>query len=331
MAKSYKPTKGMVAAAKRGLKAREDAGGKGGLDTKQAGKAGIGSGVARARDIAAGKSLSLETVKQMGRWYSRHKKNYTPGDATDKGTISHWLWGFPAALGWVRDILRREGVEYKLVKQLDEMMKPKKGDKFSVENDWTGTATNGPWSADIVKYEESGNTAKVLTTYDDVEYEFPVESITKNETTGVWIADASVINKHVEHQYKISKVDQGLGLVFGWGQVTKERTEKGLEDFYDSDNDCFAEEGLVEAWDGLMSEGRVLKANHCGDQIGDVVFCFPFTEQIAKSLGFDVDTIPRTGTLVGVRPQPDIFAKYESGEWDSFSVGGDIIDMEEPE
>lgn len=258
MAKSYKPTKGMVAAAKRGLKAREDAGGKGGLDTREAGKQGIGSGVARARDIAAGKSLSLETVKQMGRWYSRHKKNYTPNDPTDKGTISHLLWGFPNALPWVRDILRREGVEYKLVKQLDEQMK-------------------------------------------------------------------------VEHEYKISKVDQGLGLVFGWGQVTKERTEKGLEDFYDSDNDCFAEEGLVEAWDGLMSEGRVLKANHHGEQVGDVVFAFPLTEDIAKSLGFDVDTLPRTGTIVGVRPQSDIFAKYESGEWDSFSVGGEIIEMEEPE
>ncbi|WGH28520.1 hypothetical protein 13VV501A_gene0023 [Vibrio phage 13VV501A] len=253
---SYKPTNGMVDDAKRGLKAREDAGGKGGLDTREAGAQGIGSGVARARDIAAGKSLSLETVKQMARWYSRHKKNYTPGDATDKGTISHWLWGFPSALGWVRDILRREGVEYDLVKQLDDDMQ-------------------------------------------------------------------------VATEYKISKVDTGLGLVFGWGQVCKERTEKGLEDFYDSDNDCLAEEGLVEAWDGLMSEGRVLKANHRGKQIGDIVFAFPFTEEIAKSLGFDVSGIPRTGAIVGVRPQPEIFAKYVSGEWDSFSVGGTIIEMEE--
>lgn len=256
--KSYKPTKAMVSTAKRGLKARDDAGGKGGLDTREAGSQGIGSGVARARDIASGKSLSLDTVKQMARWYMRHEKNYNADDATDKGTISHWLWGFPEALGWVRDILRENDVEYKLVKQLDNAMR-------------------------------------------------------------------------VEHEYKISKVDAGLGLVFGWGQVCRERTEKGLTDFYDSDNDCFAEEGLVEAWDGLMSEGRVLKANHQGEQVGDVVFAFPFTEDIAKSLGFDIDALPRTGTIVGVRPQSDIFAKYESGEWDSFSVGGEIIEMEEPE
>lgn len=258
-AKTYKPTKGMVADAKRGLKAREDAGGKGGLSTQEAGKQGIGSGVARARDIAAGKSLSLDTVKQMARWYSRHKKNYTPGDDDDKGTISHWLWGFPSALSWVRDILRAEGVEYKLVKELDDAM---------------------------------------------------------NE-------------KRVAAEHKIVKTDADLGLVFGWGQVCLDRTEKGLEDFYDSDNDCFDESGIVEAWDGLMSEGRVLKAKHQGKQVGDVVFAFPFTSDLAKSLGFDMDTIPKTGVMVGVRPQPHILAKYVSGEWDSFSVGGEIIEMEE--
>ena len=143
--------------------------------------------------------------------------------------------------------------------------------------------------------------------------------------------DECMSDKQVVAEYKISKVDKGLGLVFGWGQVCRERTEKGLEDFYDSDNDCFDESGLVEAWDGLMSEGRVLKANHRGAQIGDVVFSFPMTEEIAKSLGFNPDMLHKTGTIVGVRPQSDIFEKYVSGEWDSFSVGGEIIEMEESE
>lgn len=137
-------------------------------------------------------------------------------------------------------------------------------------------------------------------------------------------------DKQVAAEHKISKVEASLGLVFGWGQVFLERTEKGLEQYYDTDNDAFDEDGAVPAWDGLMSEGRVLKANHHGEQIGDVVFALPFTSTIAKSFGFDLDTIPRTGVMVAVRPQPDIFAKYESGEWDSFSVGGEIIEMEEP-
>lgn len=138
-------------------------------------------------------------------------------------------------------------------------------------------------------------------------------------------------DKRVSAEHKICKTDSGLGLVFGFGQVFLERTEKGLEQYFDTDNDAFDESGAVEAWDGLMSGGRTLKANHHGEQVGDVVFAFPFTSDIAKSLGFDLDSLPRTGVMVGVRPQPDIFAKYESGEWDSFSVGGSIIEMEEPE
>lgn len=135
--------------------------------------------------------------------------------------------------------------------------------------------------------------------------------------------------KKVEFESKIAKTDTGLGLIFGWSQVCKEQTADGLQDYWDTDNDCFDESGIVEAWDGLMSEGRVLKANHQGEQIGDVVFAMPFTSELAKSLGFDLATIPKTGVMVGVRPQPDIFAKYASGEWDSFSVGGDIIELEE--
>lgn len=328
MSKSYKPTKSMVETAKRGLKAREDNDGKGGLDTQEAGKQGIGSGVARARDIAAGKSLSLDTVKQMARWYMRHKKNYDADQPDDKGTISHWLWGFPAALGWVRDILRENDVDYELVKQLDELdMKPKKGDRFSVENDFTGTATNGPWSATIVKYEESDGTAKVLTTYDDEVYEFPVESITKNETTGVWIADESGLQKSAE--LKIAKADKQLGIVFGWGQIAKERTEKGLSDYYDTDNDHFTEEAIVEAWTDFMGDIRVMKALHQGEQVGDVVFSFPMTEEIAKSLGIDASALPYTGMIVGVKPEPGILEKYTSGEWNSFSVGGMIKSFDE--
>lgn len=262
MSKSYKPTKSMVETAKRGLKAREDNDGKGGLDTQEAGKQGIGSGVARARDIAAGKSLSLDTVKQMARWYMRHKKNYDADQPDDKGTISHWLWGFPAALGWVRDILRENDVDYELVKQLDEL-------------------------------------------------------------------DMSDKTLQKSAELKIAKADKQLGIVFGWGQIAKERTEKGLSDYYDTDNDHFTEEAIVEAWTDFMSDIRVMKALHQGEQVGDVVFSFPMTEEIAKSLGIDASALPYTGMIVGVKPEPGILEKYTSGEWNSFSVGGMIKSFDE--
>jgi len=112
-AKSYKPSQAMVNNAKRGLALREKYG-RGGLDTREAGKQGIGSGVARARDIIEG-NLSLDTVKRMYSFFSRHEKNYQPkkkmpdGGAT-AGTIAYLTWGGSAGFAWARSILKKEGI-----------------------------------------------------------------------------------------------------------------------------------------------------------------------------------------------------------------------------
>lgn len=112
-AKSYKPTAAMVANAKRGLALREKYG-RGGLDASQAKAEGVGSGVARARDIING-NLSLDTVKRMYSFFSRHEKNYKPnkkeaGGAPTAGTVSWLLWGGSAGRAWARKILREEDI-----------------------------------------------------------------------------------------------------------------------------------------------------------------------------------------------------------------------------
>ena len=112
-AKSYKPTDAMIANAKRGLALREKYG-RGGLDASQAKSEGVGSGVARARDIING-NLSLDTVKRMYAFFSRHEKNYKPDkreadNGPTAGTIAHYLWGGSAGFAWARSILRKEGI-----------------------------------------------------------------------------------------------------------------------------------------------------------------------------------------------------------------------------
>jgi hypothetical protein len=112
-AKSYKPTQAMINNAKRGLALREKYG-RGGLDASQAKSEGVGSGVARARDIING-SLSLDTVKRMYAFFSRHEKNYQPkkkmpdGGAT-AGTVAWLLWGGSAGLAFARRILKQEEI-----------------------------------------------------------------------------------------------------------------------------------------------------------------------------------------------------------------------------
>lgn len=123
MSKSYKPTIAMVNNAKRGLALREKYG-RGGLDTREAGEQGIGSGVARARDIIEG-NLSLDTVKRMYSFFSRHEKNYQPkkkmpdGGAT-AGTITYLTWGGSAGFSWARNILRQENILKSYIKDITD-------------------------------------------------------------------------------------------------------------------------------------------------------------------------------------------------------------------
>ena len=112
-AKSYAPTEAMKRAAERGLKLRAKYG-RGGLDTKQAAEAGVGSGVARARDILNG-NLSLESVKRMHAFFSRHASNIKnaktqPDGGPGAAKIASDLWGGSAGEAWARGILRQEGL-----------------------------------------------------------------------------------------------------------------------------------------------------------------------------------------------------------------------------
>lgn len=100
---SFKPTSGMVSAARQGLKWLEEK------------KAATPVGIARARDIVNGKSLSADTVKRMFSFFSRHEKSskggqgFSPGEKgyPSKGRIAWNLWGGDAGFSWSRKIVER--------------------------------------------------------------------------------------------------------------------------------------------------------------------------------------------------------------------------------
>lgn len=122
-AKSFTPTEAMRNNARRGLALREKWN-RGGLDTSQAGEQGVGSGVARARDIIDG-NLSLNSVKRMYSFFSRHEKNYAPRDkmpdgGPTAGTIAWLLWGGSSGLAWARSILREEKILKSYTQEITE-------------------------------------------------------------------------------------------------------------------------------------------------------------------------------------------------------------------
>jgi hypothetical protein len=92
------PSEGMKEEARRGLDWR-----------KEHGRGGTPVGIARARDIANGKSLSPETVSRMVSFFSRHEGNkkadgFSPGEDgfPSNGRIAWALWGGDAGQTWAR-------------------------------------------------------------------------------------------------------------------------------------------------------------------------------------------------------------------------------------
>jgi hypothetical protein len=100
---SYAPTDEMAAEAALGLKWREEYG-----------RGGTEIGVARARDISNKRNLSLDTVKRMYSYFSRHEvdKQATGWNQGEEGfptagRVAWQLWGGDAGQGWAARIVER--------------------------------------------------------------------------------------------------------------------------------------------------------------------------------------------------------------------------------
>lgn len=117
---------------------------------------------------------------------------------------------------------------------------------------------------------------------------------------------------------RIAKVDDTLGLVFGWAIVC---TEDG-EDYVDTQSDHIPEDAMMKAATDFALNSRVAKDMHSGDQIGDIVFMFPLTGDVAKSMGIECN---KTGLMIAMKPSAGVLAKFKSGEYTGFSIGGKVL------
>jgi len=100
----YKPTSGMQSAARRAIKLKEQGKAKG---------AGTAVGWTRAGQLDRGESLSLDTVKRMYSFFSRHEvdkkgKDWDNAENPSNGKIMWLAWGGDAGFSWSRRIVERE-------------------------------------------------------------------------------------------------------------------------------------------------------------------------------------------------------------------------------
>jgi hypothetical protein len=103
-AEGYSPPAGARAAARRAIKFKEDGKAKG---------AGTSVGWTRAGQLARGETLSLDTVKRMYSYFSRHEVDKKGKDWGNQANPSNgyimWLaWGGDAGFSWSRKIVNAE-------------------------------------------------------------------------------------------------------------------------------------------------------------------------------------------------------------------------------
>ena len=97
----FEPNDAMKSAARRGLEYRS-----------KFKRGGTPVGIARARDIANGRSLPLATVKRMYSFFARHEIDKKGDDFANttkpsNGKIAWLLWGSDAGYSWTKGIRDR--------------------------------------------------------------------------------------------------------------------------------------------------------------------------------------------------------------------------------
>jgi len=119
----------------------------------------------------------------------------------------------------------------------------------------------------------------------------------------------------------IVKVDESLGLVFGWAIISKINGEQ----YFDVQGDHIPEDVMLKAATDFMASKRIAGDMHGRDQFdqpvkaGDVIYAWPMTTDIAKAM--DIET-PQTGLMIAIKPDPEVLAKFKDGTYSGFSIGG---------
>jgi hypothetical protein len=114
-------------------------------------------------------------------------------------------------------------------------------------------------------------------------------------------------------------VNDALGMAFGYAIVCKVDGQP----YFDTQGDHIPEESMLSAAAEFMQSERVGKEMHKGDQVGQVVFAIPLTDDIMEANGIVAE---KSGLFIGWKPSdPSVLAKIKDGTYKGFSIGGERI------
>ena len=108
-------------------------------------------------------------------------------------------------------------------------------------------------------------------------------------------------------------------IVYGWASVI----EKDGKEIVDRQDDVIKIDELLTAAHEFVSDARVAKLMHQGEEIGEIVESIVFTKELQKALGIDLKQI---GWFIGMHViDDDIWKMVKQGELGAFSIGGKAI------
>ncbi len=119
----------------------------------------------------------------------------------------------------------------------------------------------------------------------------------------------------------VAKVDDSLGLVFGWAIVCRD----GGRPYVDLQGDHVPEPAMLAATTDFMLNSRAAKEMHAGAACGEIVHSFPLTTEIAAAMG--IDARGRSGWMIAMKPNSaELLSKFRDGTYRGFSIGGEHLE-----
>lgn len=140
--------------------------------------------------------------------------------------------------------------------------------------------------------------------------------------------DAEGMAEKRNRQFCVKNAKITEELVIGFGFICEKKNADGeFEPHVDAQGDFIPEEVMYEGMKSFMAGNRVAKDMHEGESIGQIVYGFPLTQDICKALSIETE---QTGFLIAMKPNAEVMAKFKSGEYTGFSLGGYLASYENP-
>jgi hypothetical protein len=119
-------------------------------------------------------------------------------------------------------------------------------------------------------------------------------------------------------RFTVAKVDESLGVVFGWASVSVKADGEPLEDLQ---GDIIEPQDLEKAAYDFVLYARGLDEMHEGRVKGQMVESLFVSPEKLKAMGLTATkTAPQVGWWVGFKPDADVFQKVKAGQYAMFSI-----------